>query len=221
MKIGIITYDTPHLKTQQVFLRLLEQDNEIYFFWKKFKKFKKRRFLHEHRPYQHIGPDIFELSKKYKIKTIKLENIKKFSDIKYFLICGSGIMDKKYILKNKFINCHSGLIPMVRGLDSFKWSILNNKELGNTLHFIDEKIDEGKIIHHKKTPIFMNDDFQLLAKRHYDIEIDMLVNFKKYLKQKSIFTLNFEKLNMRMPIDLERKMFKNFKKYVGLFVKLK
>ena len=30
----------------------------------------------------------------------------------------------------------------------------NNRIVGNTLHFIDEKADLGKIISHKITPIF-------------------------------------------------------------------
>tara|TARA_B100001059_G_C17656664_1_gene487337 strand:+ start:220 stop:888 length:669 start_codon:yes stop_codon:yes gene_type:complete len=221
MKIGIITYDVPHLKTQQVFFRLIEQKYQIYFFFSKFTKFKERRVLHYHRPFQFSGPDLFELSRKYKIKTNKIEDIKKIKDIRYYLICGSGIIDNRYILKNKFINCHPGLIPMSRGLDSFKWSILNNQTLGNTLHFIDKEIDSGKIIYHKKTPIFESDNYQLLAKRHYDMEIDMLVNFEKYIKKPIINKFKIQKPNMRMPIELENKMLKKFENYKKMILKLK
>ena len=221
MKIGIITYDVPHLKTQQVFFRLMEEKYKIYFFFKKFKKYKDRTFLYGHRPNQLCGPDIFELSKKYKIETNQLEHIKKFRDIEYFLICGSPIIENKYIIKNRFINCHSGLIPMVRGLDSFKWSILNNKILGNTLHFINKKVDLGNIISHKKTPIFEGDDYKSLAKRHYDMEVDMLVNFQKHIKKPLIYKLKLSKPTMRMPKELESKMFSKFQEYKEAFVKLK
>ena len=71
---------------------------------------------------------------------------------------------------------------MRRGLDAFKWTILKNEVLGNTLHFIDENVDYGKIISHKKTPIFKSDSMQTLIDRHYKMEIDMLVNFEKYSK---------------------------------------
>ena len=39
------------------------------------------------------------------------------------------------------INCHSGIIPNSRGLDSLKWSVFNSKIVGATLHFIDKNID--------------------------------------------------------------------------------
>lgn len=220
MKIGIITYDVPHLKTQQVFFKLIEQGYKIFFFLTKFKKLKERTVLYHHRPFQFNGPDIFELSKKYKIKINKLENIKKIKDIKYFLICGSGVIDKKYILKNKFINCHPGLIPMVRGLDSFKWSILNNQILGNTLHFIDGDIDSGKIISHKKTPIFKKDNYLELANRHYNMEIDMLANFQKYIIKPTVYKFKSKEPKMRMPKALEAKLLTKFEEYKKNMLKL-
>ena len=61
---------------------------------------------------------------------------------------------KKILIKNHIINCHSGLIPETRGLDSFKWAILNNKFVGNTLHYIDQNVDLGKIIYQEKTKIY-------------------------------------------------------------------
>lgn len=213
MKIGIITYDVPHLKTQQVFFRLLEKKYKIYFFFSKFREYKKRNTLINHRPFQFTGPDIFQLSRKYKIQINNLENIKSHKNIDFFLICGGGVIDQKLIIKNKIINCHPGLIPMTRGLDSFKWSILNNQMIGNTLHFIDNKIDSGKIISHIKTPIFNNDDFETLAKRHYDFEINMLVNFENYFKKQNIYKLKLQAPTKRMSLELQKKMIKNFEKF--------
>ncbi len=221
MKVGIVTYDVPHLKTQEVFFKLHNKKKyEIIFFVSKFKKFKKREVLFKHRPFQFKGVDIFKIAKKYNIEIQKIENINKFKSIKFFLICGSGIINSKLIVKNKFINCHSGLIPMSRGLDSFKWSILKNRILGNTLHFIDKNVDLGKIIFQKKTPILKSDNFQRLAKRHYNIEIEMLVNFESYVQKPRIFKLKKNEPSMRMPIYLEREMFKNFKRFKKKFLKL-
>ena len=218
MKIGIITYDVPHLKTQEVFFRLLEKKYKIYFFFIKFKKYKKRTTLINHRPFQFTGPDIFQLSRKYKIKIDSVETIKSHKNIKYFLICGGGIIDHKLIIKNKIINCHPGLIPMTRGLDSFKWSILNNLVIGNTLHFIDQKIDSGKIISHKKTPIFCEDSFESLAKRHYEFEIDMLVNFESYIKKQLIYNLKSKTPTKRMPFELQKKMINNFERFKNIII---
>ena len=213
MKIGLITYNKPHLKTQQVFYRLLKKKYEISFFVSKFIKFKPRNQLFKHRPDQIVGPSVFELAKKYKIKVYPIEDMKKFKDIKFFLIGGSRIIDKKYIIKNKIINCHSGLIPMTRGLDGFKWSIINNNILGNTLHFINKKVDLGNIISHKHTSIFKSDNYKKLSTRHYNNEIDMLVNFEQYIKKPSIFKFKLNKFNMRMPSYIEKDILKKFESY--------
>tara|TARA_B100000989_G_scaffold298804_1_gene289982 strand:- start:5419 stop:6084 length:666 start_codon:yes stop_codon:yes gene_type:complete len=221
LKIGIITYNIPHLKTQDVFFNLLERNYKISLIITKFKKFKNRTALQNHRPIQFQGPNPYDLSKKFNLKISNIENIRKYKDIKFFLICGATIIEKKYIIKNKIINCHPGLIPMRRGLDAFKWSILKNEVLGNTLHFIDENVDYGKIISHKKTPIFKSDSIQTLIDRHYKMEIDMLVNFEKYLSNPKIFNLKTQEPCKRMPIAKERKMIKNFKKYKNFFTKKK
>ena len=110
---------------------------------------------------------------------------------------------------------------MARGLDCFKWSILNNQILGNTLHFIDEEVDSGKIIYHKKTPIFKSDDYQELAKRHYDMEIDMLVNFEKYIIKPTVYKFKSQEPKIRMPIEIEGKMLRRFEEYKKNILKLK
>ena len=219
MKIGIITYNVPHLKTQDVIFKLIESNYKISIFLTKFKKFKKKTILQKHRPIQFQGPSPYDLSKKLNLKVYNIENIKKHKDFRYYLICGSGIIEKKYIIKNKIINCHPGLIPMRRGLDSFKWSILKNEILGNTLHFIDKNVDYGKIISHKKTPIFYSDDIQTLMDRHYKMEIDMLVNFEKYLSNPTMLKFKTQKPCKRMPISKEREMLINFEKYKERIIK--
>ena len=52
---------------------------------------------------------------------------------------------------------------------------------------------------------------QTLIDRHYKMEIDMLVNFEKYLSNPKIFNLKAQEPSKRMPIAKEREMIKNFK----------
>ena len=42
----------------------------------------------------------------------------------FFIITGAGILDVSFA-EGKPIACHPGIIPTNRGLDSFKWAILN------------------------------------------------------------------------------------------------
>ena len=213
MNIGIITYDIPHLKTQQIIKGLLKKKYKLSIFITTFKKYKKRTALLNHRPNQFTGLGPYELSSLFDLKIFKLENILSHKYIDYFLIGGAGIIEEKYIIKNKIINCHPGLIPLTRGLDSLKWSIFNNNLIGNSLHFLDKSIDNGKIISHKITPIYKNDNFKKLFKRHYKIEIDMLVNFEKYLLNPNIYKLAKGDLHKRMSESKEMLLSNKFKEY--------
>ena len=68
------------------------------------------------------------------------------------LICLAGYM--KIISKNfiklfgkKIINIHPSLLPKFKGLNTFS-RVIENKEIrsGCTVHFVNEKLDSGKII---------------------------------------------------------------------------
>ena len=56
--------------------------------------------------------------------------------------------------------------------------------MGNTLHFIDNDTDLGKIIHQTKTSLYKDDTIFTFASRHYDSEINILVNFEKFINKK-------------------------------------
>ena len=49
-------------------------------------------------------------------------------------------------LSKGIINFHPGLIPEARGLDTPQWCIYDGIPLGVTSHFIDSKVDAGRII---------------------------------------------------------------------------
>jgi len=102
------------------------------------------------------------LHKKFenKIKIIKNINhnsvnmtnlIKKF---KFDLLINIGTprkLDKKIIFacKNKILNIHPGLLPKYRGCTCVEWAIYNDDQIGNTIHFLNEKYDSGDILSKK------------------------------------------------------------------------
>ncbi len=214
IKVGILTYNKPHLKTQQV-IRGLRKKKNIYIkkiIITEFKKFAERKVLFIHRPIQFKGKHPIEIAKSLKIKIEKINSKNCFSGLNYVLICGSQIIRKK--IKKKFIiNCHSGLIPQSRGLDSFKWDIFLGKKIGTTLHFIDNQVDYGDIIGHKYTKIKYSDTLIKVANNHYNNEIKMLINFDLYLKKKKLFKFPKRKNTLRMNPSKEKQMIKNFTKW--------
>jgi phosphoribosylglycinamide formyltransferase-1 len=87
------------------------------------------------------------------------------------IICLAGFMRiltanfiKKF--KGKIINIHPSLLPKYKGLNTHQRA-LDNKEKysGCTVHFVNSKLDAGKIILQKNVKIFKNDTSEKLAKR--------------------------------------------------------
>ena len=87
------------------------------------------------------------------------------------LICLAGflkILSKNFIknFKGKILNIHPSLLPKYKGLNTHK-RVLNNKEKysGCTVHFVNTKLDSGKIIMQNKVKISKNETETSLAKK--------------------------------------------------------
>ena len=185
----------------------------------KFKKYKKKqKSLINHRPKQFLNKSLKKIFKDKNLEFRYLTNKKVFEGLDLVLIGGAGIIEKKYIKKNFILNCHSGLIPQSRGLDSIKWAIFNQLKVGNSLHFIDENVDKGKIIAHKITDVKKYDSMNNFFKRHYNNEINMIINFEKYFKRKEIINLNNRAVNFRIPRKLEKLLKYKFILFKNKFV---
>lgn len=91
------------------------------------------------------GEHPMELCKKLKIEYI-VRNHNKSEDLLegYGIIAGARILSKEIVNKILIINFHPGMIPHVRGLNSFGKSLEKGVPLGVTIHIIDENIDAGE-----------------------------------------------------------------------------
>ena len=87
------------------------------------------------------------------------------------LICLAGfmkILSKNFTknFKGKILNIHPSLLPKFKGLNTHLRAIKNNEKYsGCTVHYVNSKLDSGKIILQKKIKIKKNDTPQNLAKR--------------------------------------------------------
>ena len=110
---------------------------------------------------------IIDFSKKREINN--LLNVLNFNNIR--LICLAGflkILSKDFIksFKGKIINIHPSLLPKYKGLNTHEKVLENNEEFtGCSVHFVNEKLDGGKIILQKKIKIFKKDDLESLKNR--------------------------------------------------------
>ncbi len=115
-----------------------------------------------------------DLSNK-KISTIEVENIngpEVFSKLKalnpkLIAVWGSGIISKKIINTSPHvINLHLGIAPTYKGALANQFAIAkaDYSNIGYTIHYINEKVDDGDIIYQKHASIKKdpNDTFQTL-----------------------------------------------------------
>lgn len=210
--VSLITYDVPHKKTQDVLssLALLER-YALSLTLVPFKPRAERETLFQHRPVQRTGPDPYRLAQAHGIETFDLGDWRAFhSQIDYFLVCGAGLLEGEFCESANILNVHPGLIPQTRGLDSFKWCIHDGQRLGNTLHRIDAGVDLGTVHHHHLTDVFEDDDIAALARRHYDAEVDLLINFECHLTVGTVLPLKTGEPTKRMPALLEARMLEKF-----------
>ena len=97
--------------------------------------------------------------------------LKELRNYKINIICLAGfmkILSKNFIkkFKGKIINIHPSLLPKYKGLNTYQRAIDNkDKYSGCTVHYVNVKLDSGKIILQKKVRIFKKDTAQILAKR--------------------------------------------------------
>ena len=103
------------------------------------------------------------LTEKNLLSILKSKNIE--------MICLAGfmkILSKNFVkkFKGKILNIHPSLLPKYKGLNTYKRA-LNNKEKhsGCTVHFVNARLDSGKIIIQKKVKISKKETEASLAKK--------------------------------------------------------
>jgi len=97
--------------------------------------------------------------------------IKELRNKKIDLICLAGFM--KVLTKNfirnfngKIINIHPSLLPKYKGLNTYKRAIEKGDKLfGCTVHYVNEKLDSGKIIIKKRVHIANAETVEKLKKK--------------------------------------------------------
>ena len=120
-------------------------------------------------------------AQKYRIKKkiVNYNNVKNSEKIilvelkknKIDLVCLAGfmrILSRNFIksFSGKIINIHPSLLPKYKGLNTHTKAINNNDKFsGCTVHYVNSKIDSGRIILQKKVKIYKSDTAKKTHKR--------------------------------------------------------
>ena len=99
----------------------------------------------------------------------KIHTFLKKEKIKFICLAGfMKILSKAFIKKfnGKIINIHPSLLPKYKGLKTHSRAIKNKDKLtGCTVHYVNAKLDSGKIILQKEVKISSKDNSTSLAKK--------------------------------------------------------
>jgi methionyl-tRNA formyltransferase len=72
-----------------------------------------------------------------------------------------------------FLNLHPAYLPYNRGWHTASWAILEGTPIGATLHFMDQGIDTGDIVHQKKIDVSPGDTAHSLYVRLQKTELEV------------------------------------------------
>ena len=115
-----------------------------------------------------IKKKIFNFKKKNLAEKKILEELNKN---RISLICLAGfmkILSKNFIkrFEGKILNIHPSLLPKFKGLNTHERAIINKEKYsGCTVHYVNSKLDSGKIIIQKRVKIKKNETPKTLAKK--------------------------------------------------------
>ena len=105
----------------------------------------------------------------FKIKSLaEKKNLFELKKNKIDLICLAGfmkILSKNFIdnFKGKILNIHPSLLPKFKGLNTHERALKNKENFsGCTVHYVNSKLDSGKVILQKKVKINKNETSKTL-----------------------------------------------------------
>ena len=126
---------------------------------------------------QNIPTIILHRQEFYKTENI-LNELKAYK-IDFLVLAGFLWLMPTYLVKqymNKIVNIHPALLPKYGGKGMYGINVhravhaAQEKESGITIHYVNEKYDEGAVIFQTKCPIFLTDSPQDIAKKVLKLE---------------------------------------------------
>lgn len=82
------------------------------------------------------------------------------------------------------VNCHGALLPKYRGLMPSFWTLSNGEEQGGvSVHFVDEKLDNGPIIVQRSYRIHPHDTLEQIMARSKDLAAEAIIECVSLIEQ--------------------------------------
>jgi len=125
--------------------------------------------------------DIHTLMRRTDVLIDKIED----SDLN-IVVCAAytSIISEEILNKKTIINTHPSLLPKYRGMHSLVWAMLNfEKELGFTIHLMNENIDDGDILEQFKIKYENQTSYEIMSMFDEYIENNLGKIVKNYINK--------------------------------------
>ena len=195
LHVGVFSYQTGHRKTVEVVTKLLPRYRAVTVFAFPFiyAPAKSRTERWQERPWQLLDFDPAPFYRAHGVRYVEIESWDVGAEavldapgpegaVDIFLTCiGAKKFPGHFIDGRTVLNCHPALLPQNRGLDAFKWGILNGWPIGASLFVMDSALDRGQLLYRTRTPVLTCDSLDDVARRNYDLECDLTADFERFL----------------------------------------
>jgi len=134
--------------------------------------------------------------------------IKRLHGLSIGIIAGARIIPEKVIdiFTEGIINFHPGKIPETSGLDAFFYTIKNNSPAGITTHFIDARVDAGRLISFDELQINPSDEPATVHHNNYQLQITCLRKTLGQLASTDITTTPLQRPKKNIPMTPSEKV---------------
>lgn len=145
-----------------------------------------------------INRKIFSDLSDKKFDKIFLDELRKYK-INFIVLAGYMKLLNKEVLreyKDRIINIHPALLPSFGGKGMYGGNVHHAvissgaKVSGITIHFVDEKYDEGKIIFQKCCSVDFDDDVNSLSEKIRKLEHKYYPEIVRKFEEKKVLILN-------------------------------
>ena len=212
MTIGLITYDRYHAKSAVLAARLIAAGRDVVRVEVPFRPRAPRQPLIHHRPPQFIdgqGDTSYAALPQVAADEVLAGD---GPQCEFYVVGGAGLLPAELVERHVVVNAHPGWLPDVRGLDAFKWALIEDQPLGVTVHIIDGRVDCGRLVAQASTAVQADDDLDSLAHRHYQHELDLLAATMLTFDPRGDYPSLEERgvAHRRMPAKLESTLIETF-----------
>lgn len=123
------------------------------------------------------------------------------------IVSGARILSGPVIslFSEGIVNFHPGKIPETSGLDAFFYTIKKGVAAGVTTHFVDHRVDAGRLVRFSELPVHPHDTPETVQENVYQLQRMALREFVSDVRRGRIPALSIDRPFKNSPMDaLER-----------------